>query len=236
MAPQSARLMIVGVAGKYPSAPKTASAAVIGTTSATVIQSRPSMKLTRLTNHSPPTINTKRSIQSGMNGALRKVSGKVQITSATLSACSRKRGATPIGRMSSATPTAAIRITATRSGNKDVKVAAAGADQQRAPAAAMIVAATTAAPPPCGVGTVCDERAFGLASAMRRREGRIAMMNATAALARPSLIATSFIGSLNTLDNTTWLRQSYSARPREGGDPAFCTPPLDSRFRGNERK
>jgi hypothetical protein len=62
------------------------------------------------------------------------------------------------------------------------------------------------------------------------------MMNATATLARPSLIATSFIGSLNTLDNTTWLRQSYSARPREGGDPAFCTPPLDSRFRGNERK
>ena len=31
----------------------------------------------------------------------------------------------------------------------------------------MMVAAITAMPPPCGVGTVCDERAFGLASAMR---------------------------------------------------------------------
>ena len=44
---------------------------------------------------------------------------------------------------------------------------AADADKERAPAAAMMVAAITAMPPPCGVGTVCDERAFGLASAMR---------------------------------------------------------------------
>ena len=30
-----------------------------------------------------------------------------------------------------------------------------------------MVAAITAMPPPCGVGTVCEERALGLASAMR---------------------------------------------------------------------
>ena len=43
----------------------------------------------------------------------------------------------------------------------------------------MMVAAITAMPPPCGVGTPCEERAFGLARAMRLSHGRIAMMIAT---------------------------------------------------------
>ena len=56
---------------------------------------------------------------------------------------------------------------------------AADADKERAPAAAMMVAAITAMPPPCGVGSVCEERALGLASAMRCSHGRIATMIAT---------------------------------------------------------
>ena len=55
----------------------------------------------------------------------------------------------------------------------------AEADKERAPAAAMMVAAITAMPPPCGVATVCEERASGLASAMRCSHGRIATMIAT---------------------------------------------------------
>ena len=43
----------------------------------------------------------------------------------------------------------------------------------------MMVAAITAMPPPCGVGTLCDERAFGLASAILCSHGRIATMTAT---------------------------------------------------------
>jgi hypothetical protein len=34
-----------------------------------------------------------------------------------------------------------------------------------------MVAAMTAIPPPCGVGDLCDERAFGFASACRRSTG-----------------------------------------------------------------
>src|SRR5262249_23728322 len=80
--------------------------------------------------------------------------------------------------MSSAAPTAAITITATRRGNNDAAAEAADADKERAPPAAMMVAAITAMPPPCGVGTVCDERALGLASAMRCNHGRIATIMA----------------------------------------------------------
>ncbi len=42
-----------------PSSPMAASAAVTGTTSAAVIQSSPSMKFTRLTNHNPPTTRSR---------------------------------------------------------------------------------------------------------------------------------------------------------------------------------
>ena len=71
---------------------------------------------------------------------------------------------------------------------------AADADKERAPAAAMMVAAITAMPPPCGVGTVCEERALGLASAMRCSHGRIATMIATviaAAKTKAALAATA---------------------------------------------
>ena len=55
VAPYNAKLMIVGCQGKMPSNPSVPSAAVIGTTSTTVIQSRPSVKFTRLTNPNRPT-------------------------------------------------------------------------------------------------------------------------------------------------------------------------------------
>ena len=87
------------------------------------------MKLTRLTNQSPPTVNSRRSMRIGMNGATRNSFGKAKITRATLNACRKKRGATPIGRMSSAAPTAAITITATRRGNNDAGAEAADADK-----------------------------------------------------------------------------------------------------------
>jgi len=41
-------------------------------------------------------------------------------------------------------------------------------------AATISVAATTAMPPPYGVGMLWEDRAFGVASAMRRSRGRIA--------------------------------------------------------------
>jgi hypothetical protein len=43
-----------------------------------------------------------------------------------------------------------------------------------AAAATISVAATTAMPPPCGVGMLWEDRAFGVASAIRRSRGRIA--------------------------------------------------------------
>ena len=52
------------------------SAAVTGTVSATVIQSSPSMKLTRLTNHSVPISRMARSATSGRNGAIRPFRAK----------------------------------------------------------------------------------------------------------------------------------------------------------------
>ena len=70
-------------------------------------------------------------------------------------------------------------MTAANTGNSGAAAEAAEADRHKAPQAATMVAATTAMPPPCGVGTVCDERAFGLASAMRCNQGRIATMIAT---------------------------------------------------------
>src|SRR5947207_10594241 len=56
--------------GNSPNHPSTTIAAVIGTTSATVIQSSPSMKLTRFTNQRPASKSRPRSIQSGAAGAI----------------------------------------------------------------------------------------------------------------------------------------------------------------------
>ncbi len=77
-----------------PSSPTAAIAALTGTTSATVIQSSPSMKFTRFTNHNPPMTSAARSIHQGRNGTTRISSGSAKTTVATASACSRKRGTT----------------------------------------------------------------------------------------------------------------------------------------------
>ena len=44
-------------------------------------------------------------------------------------------------------------------------LALAALEKNRAPPDTRMVAQTTAMPPPCGVGTLCDERAFGFATA-----------------------------------------------------------------------
>ena len=67
IAPLSASATTSAAGGSAPSAPMIATPAVIGTTSATIIQSMPSMKLTRLMNHTVPTSRMARSTQSGRN-------------------------------------------------------------------------------------------------------------------------------------------------------------------------
>jgi len=59
-----------------PSKPSRTIAPVIGTTSATVIQSSPSMKLTRFTNQRPASKKSPRSIQSGQAGNNPKIAGR----------------------------------------------------------------------------------------------------------------------------------------------------------------
>ena len=97
------------------------------------------------------------------------------------------RGSTGIELTSSAKPTAAMNSVAPNS--------ATGSMRSGVTALAMIAPATTtvapitAMPPPCGVGTRCDERAFGLASACLTSNGRIARVtpaesNAAAGMAR----------------------------------------------------
>ena len=69
-----------------PSQPSTISAPVIGTTSATVIKSSPSMKLTRFTNQRPASNSRPRSIQSGQAGTIRRSPDAVKSMAATASA------------------------------------------------------------------------------------------------------------------------------------------------------
>ena len=101
--------------------PIAASVPVTGTTSATVIQSRPSMKFTRLTNQSPATSNSPRSIHHGRKAATRRPSGRAKITKSDrdrLDASSR--GAIVIGRISAAAPTHAMITAAARITPRDV--------------------------------------------------------------------------------------------------------------------
>ena len=72
MPPSSASATSTAVAGAAPIRPSNATAAVTGTTSATVIQSMPSMKLTRLTNHTPPTSRIANSSVRGSCGIMLK--------------------------------------------------------------------------------------------------------------------------------------------------------------------
>ena len=54
------------------------------------------------------------------------------------------------------------------------------------PPATSSVAAITAMPAPCGVGMRCEDRAFGLASACRNSNGRIAQVRAAESIAAAS--------------------------------------------------
>ncbi len=68
-----------------------------GTISATVIQSRPSMKLTRLTNQTPAMTSSARSSHQGRNGVIWKSAGRMAITIATATNWTSRRGATGDG-------------------------------------------------------------------------------------------------------------------------------------------
>ncbi len=90
MAPLSASATRSASGGSAPSAPMTAMPTVTGTTSATIIQSMPSMKLTRLMNHSAPTNSRPRSSQKGMKGSARMPSGRAPSIKAIAAACTRQ--------------------------------------------------------------------------------------------------------------------------------------------------
>jgi hypothetical protein len=89
--------------------------------------------------------------------------GNVASTAATASVCSTSRGAAPRPRMSSITPTSASASAATLSTAN--WVAPARPDTATPIHRPTSAAATTAMPPPCGVGSRCEERAFGRAKA-----------------------------------------------------------------------
>ena len=130
------------------------------------------MKLTRFTNHRPASNSKPRSSQSGQAGTIRKLSGAARITAATANPCSSSRGTTGMEWTSSAKPTAAMNSVAPKTAT-GIFISAAPANAM-AVTAAISVAAITAMPPPCGVGIRWEERAFGLASAIRTSIGRIA--------------------------------------------------------------
>ena len=84
------------------------------------------------------------------------------------------RGSTGMDLTSSAKPTAAMNSVAPKTAT-GIFISAVPAKAMTAPATSS-VAAITAMPAPCGVGTRCEERAFGLASACRNSSGRIAQV------------------------------------------------------------
>src|SRR6516162_10224554 len=92
----------------------TASATVIGTASTTVIQSRPSMKFTRLTNHNVPTSSKMCSHHQGKSGSSCSSGGNVASAAVTAKLCSTSRGAAVTGYLSAIAPTAAISSTAAK--------------------------------------------------------------------------------------------------------------------------
>ena len=72
----------------------TTSPTLTGTNSATVIQSMPSMKLVRLTNHRQASSSSARSTHHGSTGTTRSSAGRPASTMPTASACRTSRGAT----------------------------------------------------------------------------------------------------------------------------------------------
>src|ERR1700733_284513 len=74
-------------------------------------------------------------------------------------------------------PTPAIRMTAANKVTSWIVLVPSFAHKNRTAALTAIVAATTAIPPPCGVGILCEERAFGRARAWRSSNGRSAIID-----------------------------------------------------------
>src|SRR5256885_473122 len=158
--PQSATATTTPCAGSAPRYPMNTSPTVIGTNSATVIQSMPSMKLVKLTNQRHASSSSARSIHHGNIGTTRNSAGRLASMKPTATVCSRRRGATSIVQRSSAAPTSDKNTVAANTSQSDagslrLMVAALAATAS----AAMI----TAIPPPCGVDWRWDDREFGWA-------------------------------------------------------------------------
>ncbi len=159
--PHSASATSTPCIGNAPSHPMTTSPMLTGTNSATVIQSMPSMKLVRLTNHKQASSSSARSTHHGSTGTTRSSEGRPASTIPTANACRTSRGATPMLRTSSQAPTAAMNAAAAKTRPSEPGSNDGSGPIARAPAATAIVAAMTAMPPPCGVDLRCDERALG---------------------------------------------------------------------------
>ena len=121
----------------------------------------PSMKLTRLTNHTPATKRHARSIHQGSCGRICNSVGSAAITAPTAMHCRRSRSAAGKVRMSSMAPTKASSAAAAVAARNAASGLVKAGSRVTAHQATTSVATTTAMPPPCGVGRWCDERAFG---------------------------------------------------------------------------
>jgi hypothetical protein len=110
IAPSSAAAKSVAGNSSSPATPRSVMALVAGTNSATVIQSIPSMKLTRLTNHRPPRNRQPRSIHRGRGGRICQSAGSAAMIAATTMHCIARRDVACSDRISSIAPMAASRI------------------------------------------------------------------------------------------------------------------------------
>ena len=142
-----------------------------GTTSATVIQSMPSMKLVRLTNQTPPISSSARSSHHGSSGRMRISAGNVASTTATAAACSTSRGSAASGRTSSVTPTRASPSTAASAPASGRGSSNRPGNSKSAPAVTSVMAAITAMPPPCGVGLRVGGARVGARQRVAREQG-----------------------------------------------------------------
>src|SRR5262249_30814937 len=194
-------------------------APVIGTVSATVIQSIPSMKLVRLTNQTPPRRRPARSIHHGSAGRTRESAGMKVSTRPTAAHCSARRRPTGSGRMSSMAPAVASTSAAIVSARNSLGGPGTVMPKSAAPSqAAANVAMITAAPPPCGVGSRCEERAFGRASAWALSQGESARIRAT--LSRLARTATAIMTACSRLAMTI-IMSGASPQPASRRDSAF---------------
>src|SRR5262249_12337100 len=137
-APHNASATDPASGGAAPNTAKTKMLVADGTASATVIQSMPSMKLTRLTNHSPATISPARSIAIGTTGTARSSAGIVHTVSVTATACTARRHIGAIGNISSTAPTTVKSATAAPSGSTSTSAVRSG--PKNAPSAPSAIA------------------------------------------------------------------------------------------------